>query len=42
MKELFAARNGQAASPQQRRTKIGRNGRYPCQSGRKYKHCHGR
>lgn len=41
MQELLAARNGQAASPQ-RRTKIGRNERCPCQSGRKYKHCHGR
>lgn len=42
VKELLAARNGQAAPPQQRRTKIGRNERCPCQSGRKYKHCHGR
>jgi hypothetical protein len=41
VKELLAARNGQAAPPQ-RRTKIGRNERCPCQSGRKYKHCHGR
>lgn len=42
VQELLAARNGPAASPQQRRTKIGRNERCPCQSGRKYKHCHGR
>lgn len=42
VKELLAARNGQAAPPLQRRTKIGRNERCPCQSGRKYKHCHGR
>lgn len=42
VKELLAARNGHVAPPQQRRTKIGRNERCPCQSGRKYKHCHGR
>jgi hypothetical protein len=41
VKELLAARNGQVTPPQ-RRTKIGRNERCPCQSGRKYKHCHGR
>ncbi|WP_456671737.1 SEC-C metal-binding domain-containing protein [Bradyrhizobium sp. USDA 3256] len=41
VKELLAARNEQAAPPQ-RRTKIGRNERCPCESGRKYKHCHGR
>lgn len=40
--ELLAARNGPTAPAQQRRTKIGRNERCPCQSGRKYKHCHGR
>lgn len=39
---LLAARNGQAVPSQQRRTKIGRNERCPCGSGRKYKHCHGR
>nr|WP_164940679.1 SEC-C domain-containing protein [Bradyrhizobium zhanjiangense] len=42
MQKLLAARNGPAAPPQQRRTKVGRNERCPCQSGRKYKHCHGR
>lgn len=42
VEKLFAARREQAASPQQSRTKIGRNERCPCQSGRKYKHCHGR
>lgn len=42
VQELLAARNGPASLPQQRRTKIGRNERCPCQSGRKYKHCHGR
>ena len=41
VQELLSARNGQAAPPE-RRTKIGRNERCPCQSGRKYKHCHGR
>lgn len=41
VKELIAARNGQAAPPQSW-TKIGRNERCPCQSGRKYKYCHGR
>ncbi|ARJ65035.1 hypothetical protein WV31_04845 [Magnetospirillum sp. ME-1] len=40
--ELLAARNGSAAHSQPRRSKIGRNERCPCQSGRKYKHCHGR
>jgi hypothetical protein len=42
VKELLAGRNRTTAPPQQRRTKIGRNERCPCQSGRKYKHCHGR
>ena len=41
VQDLLVARNGQA-SPPQRRTKIGRNELCPCQSGRKYKHCHGR
>lgn len=41
VQEFLAARNGQSA-PSQRRTKIGRNEQCPCQSGRKYKHCHGR
>jgi hypothetical protein len=41
VQELLAARKGQVAQ-QQRRTKIGRNERCPCQSGRKFKHCHGR
>lgn len=42
MQALLAARNGPAPPPQQRRTKVGRNEQCPCDSGRKYKHCHGR
>lgn len=42
MQALLAARNGHAPPPQQRRTKVGRNEQCPCDSGRKYKHCHGR
>ena len=39
---ILAARNGASPAPQQRRTKVGRNERCPCDSGLKYKHCHGR
>ncbi|MBQ0216187.1 SEC-C domain-containing protein [Alcaligenes faecalis] len=42
VKELLAARNGPATQSLYRRIKIGRNERCLCQSGRKYKHCHGR
>lgn len=41
LQHVLDARVGQVAQPQ-RRTKIGRNELCPCQSGRKYKHCHGR
>ena len=40
-KELRSQRRTSTATPE-KRTKVGRNERCPCGSGRKYKHCHGR
>lgn len=42
IQSLLAARNGPAPAAVQRRTKVGRNEPCPCESGKKYKHCHGR
>lgn len=42
MQALLAARGGPAPAAAQRRTKVGRNEPCPCESGKKYKHCHGR
>ena len=39
---LLDERNGRSEATQRRRTKVGRNEPCPCESGRKYKHCHGR
>jgi hypothetical protein len=33
--------SAQVVNPAEPRNKVGRNERCPCQSGRKYKHCHG-
>lgn len=42
MQALLATRNGPAPAATERRTKVGRNELCPCESGKKYKHCHGR